>query len=92
MRLDQHKIKKSWASRGYSCGLWVDPPRQIWVDYVHDVDELLMVAEGKLRLEISGQSKEIGPGEECFIPAKALHTVENIGGTTAKWLYGYKKK
>ena len=51
-----------------------------------------MVVEGKLRLEISGKSREISPGEEMFIPAKALHTVENIGGTTARWLYGYRRK
>ena len=92
MTIDRDQIKKDWARRGYSCGLWVDPPGQLWEDYVHDTDELLMVLEGKLRLEISGKSQEVPPGKEIFIPAKALHTVENIGGTTARWLYGYKRK
>jgi hypothetical protein len=27
-----------------------------------------------------------------FIPARALHTVRNIGGTTARWLYGYRER
>lgn len=88
--VDQSTIEKDWARRGYSCGLWVDPPGQLWEDYVHDVDELLMVVEGRLRLVIAGKTRKALPGEEFFIPAKALHTVENIGGTTARWLYGYK--
>ena len=90
--LDTEKIEKDWSKRGYSCGLWVDPPGQLWEDYTHDTDELLMVMEGKLRLEIAGQSRQALPGQEFFIPARARHTVENIGGTTAKWLYGYRRK
>ena len=30
-------------------------------------------------------------GEEVLIPAGVLHTVRNIGGTAAQWLYGYKR-
>ena len=29
-------------------------------------------------------------GEEVFIPAGALHTVRNVGGTTSRWWYGYR--
>jgi quercetin dioxygenase-like cupin family protein len=89
--MDIKQIEKDWNKRGYSCDLWTDPPGQLWSNYVHGVDELLMVVEGKLRLEISGESQEALPGQEFFIPAHALHTVENIGSTTARWLYGYKK-
>jgi mannose-6-phosphate isomerase-like protein (cupin superfamily) len=90
--VNQDKIEKDWAQRGYSCGLWVDPPGQLWEDYAHDMDELLMVVEGRLRLEILGKSQEALPGQEIFIPARAKHTVENTGGATARWLYGYRKK
>jgi len=31
-------------------------------------------------------------GDEVFIPAPALHTVRNVGGTTARWLYGYRER
>ena len=86
------QVKKDWDSRGFSCEVWTDPPGQIWEDYVHDVDELLMVIEGKLRFELNGKSQELLPGKEVFIPARALHSVENIGGATARWFYGYKRK
>ena len=86
------QVSKDWGDRGYSCGLWVDPPGQLWEDYVHDVDELVRVLEGKIRLEMNGKSQVLSPGEEAFIPAKTSHTVENVCGTTARWFYGYKKK
>jgi hypothetical protein len=30
-------------------------------------------------------------GEELLIPAGADHSARNIGTTTARWLYGYKR-
>jgi mannose-6-phosphate isomerase-like protein (cupin superfamily) len=84
------RVKSDWERRGFSCDLWTDPPGQVWRDYVHRVDELLMVVEGELELEISGKARRVGPGEECFIPAGATHTVRNLGCTTARWLYGYR--
>lgn len=83
-------IKDAWALRGFSCGLWVDPPGQVWEDYVHGTDELVMVLEGELELEMSGKTFRPTIGEEVFIPAHVTHSVRNVGGTTAKWLYGYK--
>jgi mannose-6-phosphate isomerase-like protein (cupin superfamily) len=88
---DRKKIEKKWKSRGFSFGLWVDPPGQTWEDYVHDTDELLIIAEGKLELEIDNKVSHPSIGEEVFIPAGAHHSVRNIGGTTAHWYYGYKR-
>lgn len=83
-------IERNWRSRGFSCGLWTDPPGQEWIDYVHSTDELLMVLEGELELEMQGRIFRPKQGEEVFIPAHERHTVRNVGGTTARWLYGYK--
>jgi len=44
--VDREKVKKDWAARGFSCGLWVDPPGQVWADFMHDTDELVMLLEG----------------------------------------------
>jgi hypothetical protein len=46
MSVDRAAIERSWKERGFSCGLWVDPPGQVWSDYVHDTDELIMIVEG----------------------------------------------
>lgn len=81
-----------WHARGFTCGLWVDPPGQEWIDYVHSVDEVLMVLEGELELEMQGRTFRPRQGEEVLIPAHVPHTVRNVGGTTARWLYGYKSE
>jgi len=57
-RHDRHvyreAIARAWRKRDFSCDLWVDPPGQVWADYVHDVDELVMVVEGDVEFEMEG--------------------------------------
>ena len=79
--MDQEKIKKDWDSRGYSFGIFKDPPGKIWADFVHRTDELVVLAEGEIEIEIEGKSKQPQIGDEVFIPANAIHTVRNIGKT-----------
>jgi quercetin dioxygenase-like cupin family protein len=89
MALDTDQILRAWRERGFHGGIWVDPPGQVWRDFVHDDDELLMLVVGELELEIDGRPIKPAIGDEILIPAGALHTVRNVGGTTARWLYAY---
>jgi quercetin dioxygenase-like cupin family protein len=89
--MDHDRIKENWSRRGFSCGLWVDPPGQVWEDYVHSTDELVMVLAGRLELEFQGRRLSPAVGDEILIPAGVSHTVRNIGESTARWLYGYKQ-
>jgi quercetin dioxygenase-like cupin family protein len=84
--------RRSWGSRGFSCDVWIDPPGQVWEDYTHAVDELVMVLEGNVEFELSGKVLRPAVGEEILIPAGVLHSVRNRGKTTSRWLYGYKSK
>lgn len=87
----QNEIASDWKNRGFSCGLWMDPPGQRWENYVHPVDELVLVLEGDVEFEVDGEIYRPGIGEELFIPAQAAHSVRNIGDRTARWLYGYRQ-
>ena len=89
--MNQEQIKKNWESRGYSFGIFKDLPEQIWADFVHRTDELVVLAEGKIEIKIEGKSEKPPIGMEVFIPAKAIHTVRNVGKTNNVWYYGYKK-
>ncbi|MCI0526849.1 MAG: cupin domain-containing protein [Nitrospira sp.] len=91
-QIDRNQVGKDWHTRGFSCDLWVDPPGQVWEDYIHSTDELLMILEGELEMEMQGKTFRPKIGEEVFISAKTLHTVRNVGNTTSRWLYGYKRK
>ena len=87
--MNPKQIKKDWNSRGYSFGIFKDPPGQVWAGFVHKTDELVVLAEGQI--EIEGESQQPPIGREVFIPAKAKHTVRNVGKTINAWYYGYKK-
>ncbi len=87
--MNSEQIKKEWNTRGYSFRIFKDPPGQVWEDFVHKTDEFVVLAEGQI--EIEGESQQPPIGKEVFIPAKAKHTVWNIGKTINAWYYGYKK-
>ena len=88
--MDVKKIEENWNHRGFSFGIWNDPPGQVWENYIHDVDELFMMVSGDILLEMKGKVLHLKAGEEVLIPAKVTHTVRNIGKIPSRWLYGYK--
>lgn len=92
MSVSRTQIEREWTARGFTCGLWVDPPGQVWEDYRHPVDELLMVVEGNLEVEIEGERLHPTVGSELLIQAGARHSVRNLGRDTARWLYGYRNR
>jgi mannose-6-phosphate isomerase-like protein (cupin superfamily) len=88
--IDREQVAADWAARGFSCELWVDPPRQRWEDFTHGTDELVLVLEGAMEFEAEDRVVRPAPGEELLIPAGTRHSARNVGGTTARWLYGYR--
>jgi len=52
--VDRDAVSRDWRARGFTCDLWVDPPGQVWADFVHDTDELVMLEEGEIELELGG--------------------------------------
>jgi len=87
--VDRAAVAADWRARGYSCGLFVDPPGREWNGFVHGTNELVTVAEGRLEIEIEGERISAEPGDEVFIPKGAVHSVRNIHDATSRWLYGY---
>ncbi len=88
--INQQRVAEDWASRGFSCALWTDPPGQRWEDFTHPTDEIVIVLEGEMEFEVESEVHHPAAGEELFIPSGAVHSARNIGTTTARWLYGYK--
>lgn len=86
---DWSAVREHWARLGFSCELWIDPPSQVWHDFVHDVDELVLLLDGECQIEMAGRTVRLQRGAELRIPAGTRHTVRNCGTTPAKWLHGY---
>ncbi len=89
---DLHRVPDDWDARGFCCELWTDAPRQVWADFVHAVDELVMPVEGVVEIEMQGRQMRPAVGEEVFIPAGVNHTVSNPGRVTSRWYYGYRRR
>jgi mannose-6-phosphate isomerase-like protein (cupin superfamily) len=89
--IDRDTVARGWKARGFSCDLWTDPPGRRWEDFVHAADELVLLVEGEIELEIGGLITMPAIGEEVLVPARTRHSVRNTGGTTARWLYGYRR-
>ena len=65
-------IKQDWHSRGYSFGVFHDPPGQVWADFVHRTDEPVVLAEGEIEVETEGKAERFQIGEMVFIPTKEI--------------------
>ena len=65
-------IKQNWNSRGYSFGVFRDPPGQVWAEFVHRTDKLVVLAEGEIEVEIEGKAERFQIGGMVFIPAKEI--------------------
>lgn len=90
IKTSREHVQQDWAARGFTCDLWVDPTDTVWTDFVHDADEILLLLDGELQIEMSNRVLRLEPGDELVIPSGVRHTVRNVGGVTARWLYGYR--
>ena len=50
--MNQEQIRKDWESGRYSFGFFKDPPEQVWEDFVHRTNELVVLAEGEIEIKI----------------------------------------
>ena len=90
--MNPEQIKEDWNSRGYSFGVFRDPPGQVWANFVHRTDEQVVLVEGEIEVEIEGKVQRPQIGEEVFIPANAVHSVRNVGQTNNVWFFGYRNR
>jgi mannose-6-phosphate isomerase-like protein (cupin superfamily) len=89
--IDRSSVAKDWHARGFSCGMWIDHAGREWRNTIHETDELFMAMSGELELEMNGERLQPSLGKEIHIPGGVAYTIRNIGGTTARWLYGQKR-
>ena len=64
--MNSDHIKRDWHSRGYSFGVFRDPPGQVCADFVHKCGELVVLAEGEIEVEIEGKLYKPKIVEKCL--------------------------
>lgn len=82
-------VAAEWKERGFSCDLFVDPPGRTWAGFIHPINEVVCVVEGRLELTVGETTVIAEPGDEVFIPAGTVHSVRNRHDDTCRWFFGY---
>lgn len=54
---------------------------------VHDVDQMLFIANGKGISVLSGEKHDIGSGDVVFVPSGTLHNIANTEATQSMTLF-----
>ena len=50
--MSTYQIKHERNSRGYSFGVFKDPHGQVWADFFHKTNEIVVLAKGEIGVEI----------------------------------------
>lgn len=87
--VDYSTVEADWRDEGFSFGIFRDPPGQQWLDFTHQSDEYVLVAEGRLWIEVGGQSRVCEPGDLVRIPRQVSHSLKTLSENGSVWLYGY---
>lgn len=75
----------------FSFDTYRDPPGQVWSDFIHDTDEFIVVAAGRVEIEIGEERRICAAGDLALIPAGARHTLRTMNDAGSVWHYGYGK-
>jgi mannose-6-phosphate isomerase-like protein (cupin superfamily) len=91
-KVDMELIAYDWRARGFTCDLWTDPPSMIWQDVKTKTSGVFMLVSGEVVVEIDNTLLHPVVGQEVLLPADVRHTVHNVGGGVARWLYGFQPR
>lgn len=91
MPVDEHALEADFRARGFTYGVFVDPPGRQWLGFTHPTDEIVVPLQGTVTIVIDGKPRTPAVGEEVFIPAGAVHDVITAPQAGSRWAYGYKR-
>lgn len=87
--VDPARVRADWERAGFSFGTFRDPAGWEWNDFVHDDDEYVVVAQGRMTIAIGRETFEACPGDRARIPAGAVHSLRTLSEEGSVWFYGY---
>lgn len=87
--VDHGAVRAQWQSEGFSFGVFRDPPGQEWNDFVHSSDEYVLVAEGRLSVQVGSERAIAEAGDLVRIPRGVSHSLKTVSKDGSVWLYGY---
>ena len=78
------KIRKALGVEAFGVNAIVYPPRYEGPEHYHDTqDELYFVHRGRIRVDVEGESRELGPGGLFHASATTRRRISNAGDDDA---------
>ena len=78
------KIRTALGVEAFGVNAIVYPPRYEGPEHFHDTqDELYFVHAGRIRVDVGGESRELGPGGLFHAPAATHRRISNAGDEDA---------
>lgn len=77
--LTEANMRRKLSDRGYQVTRYTYPPGTWFPDHDHGVDKLDGVLSGRLRFNMNGASRVLGPGDLVVVPKHVFHSVEVVG-------------
>ncbi|MEM8812669.1 MAG: cupin domain-containing protein [Pseudomonadota bacterium] len=77
------------AFPGFSFDVFRDPPGQAWAGFVHKTDEFVVVAEGRVTIDVDEEHALCEAGDLVRIPTGSVHTLSTSADAGSVWFYGY---
>jgi quercetin dioxygenase-like cupin family protein len=78
------KIRKALGVEAFGVNAIVYPPRYEGPEHYHDTqDELYFVHRGRIRVDVGGESRELGPGGLFHAAATTHRRISNAGDEEA---------
>lgn len=90
-KIDLAAVRADWSASGFSFEIWIDPPSQVWHDFLHDVDLMVLLLEGESVVEMPGRTVRMQAGDELLLRAGTRHTIRNTGKGAARWAHGFRE-
>jgi len=87
--VDFPAVQADWRAEDFIFVIFRDPPGQEWNNFTHKSDEYVLVAEGRLEVEVGGETAICEPGDLVCIPREVSHSLKTLSSTGSVWLYGY---
>jgi quercetin dioxygenase-like cupin family protein len=87
--VDFSGVETQWRLEGFSFGVFHDPPGQEWNNFTHQSDEYVLVAEGRLKIDVGNEKMICAPGDLVRIPRQVRHSLKTVSANGSVWLYGY---
>jgi len=78
--LTEEKMRHKLEKQGYSVNRYVYAPGTYFPEHTHEVDKIDAVLSGRFRMTMGGQSIVLEAGDCLYVPRRAVHSAEVVGG------------